>query len=125
MRDLRPEHDAIEVVLDSEVDERETLTLMMDVLDFHRSTGVWNLLCDFTEATQRATIPQVMSLVDLLPQLDLPDAWRHAILRPHDLNGGMIVDLWWAACNNRGYVARVFRDRAAALLWLEQQGAGD
>ena len=119
--DLRPAHEVIEVVLDSEVDERETLALMLQVLEFLRTTDVWSLLCDFTEATQRATIPQVMALVELLPQLDLPTNLRQAILRPHDLNGGMIVDLWEAACNNRGFTVKVFRNRADALAWLNEQ----
>jgi hypothetical protein len=116
--DLRPEHDALEVVLDSELDTTQSVTLMLETLSRQRREGVWGLLCDFADVVHHGTVHEVIEMADLLPSQGLPPAWRQAILRPHEANTGMMIDLWCAAANNRGFRVAVFRDRSEALAWI-------
>lgn len=119
IRDLRPEYNVLEVVVNSAVDSETTQQVMLDTLAAIGETGVYRLLCDFAEAQQHATVPQIIELAKALAASE-PAAWRQAILPPHDVNSVMAISTWEAACNNRGLAVKVFpdRDRDAALAWL-------
>ena len=119
IRDLRPAHDAIEVVVNSAVDNESTEQIMMDSLAAMSASGVWRLLCDFSEAQQHANVPQILDMVKALVALNPPE-WRQAIIPPHDPGSLMAIETWEAACNNRGLSVKVFygRDRDEAMQWL-------
>ena len=124
IRDLRPEHDALEVVVNSAVDSESTEQVMTDCIAAMSASGVWRLLCEFSEAQQHATVPQIPELAKALVAFGPPE-WRQAIIPPHDLGSAMAIDTWEAACNNRGLPVKVFhdRDREAALAWLQADQA--
>lgn len=60
----------------------------------------------------------MIEVADHLRDSGVPAGWKQAVIRPHDLDSAMAVDLWEAAANNRGLRVKVFRDRDDALAWL-------
>jgi hypothetical protein len=117
---LSPEHRVVEVIPENETGPDETAALLWESMSLQRDEDLWGMLCDFTEAVTHLTLPEVIALADMLPSAGLPPVWRQAILRPHDVNSAVSVDLWCAAANNRGFQVAVFRDRGEALAWLDE-----
>lgn len=121
-RDLRPEHDAVEIVVAGVADGGSSAQEMQEAIAFMASLGVWRCLCDFSHASQTASVKDAISAAEALVAATPPE-WRQAIFPPRDPSSRMAMDTWEAACNNRGRAVKQFRheDRGAALAWL----AGD
>lgn len=119
IRDLRPNHDAIEVVINGDLPAESGPLAMLEAVEFQRAAGVPRLLADLTPRVQYSTVPQVVMLAEAMTKV-VPVGWKQAFLPPRSLGAAMSVDTWEAACANRGLNVRVFRDRDrdAALAWL-------
>jgi hypothetical protein len=62
---------------------------------------------------------EVVRFAEELSQRGLPRRYRQAVVRPTDTIAATWIDLYATAAVNRGIAVRVFRDRAAAIDWLE------
>lgn len=113
------------MTLNREFGREEVIALVGKTLAFQREAGLWGLLCDSTDMTTPAKMPDVMDVVVMLHEFDLPPEWRQAILHPHDVNTAMMLSLWVAAGNNRGFKVAMFRDRDEALAWLDAEAQAD
>jgi len=118
VRSLGPEFPVVEVVVEGSMTDPNTMELVTSGMRLQHTEGTALALIDATELTQRASPALVIQVADHLRDAGVPDGWKQAVLRPHDLDAAMAVDLWEAAANNRGLHVKVFRDREQALAWL-------
>lgn len=118
VRSLGPDIPVIEVVVEGSMTDPATMELVTSGMQRQHDEG-WVLgLVDATLLTQKASPALVIQVADHLRDVGVPAGWKQAVLRPHDLDSAMAVDLWEAAANNRGLRVKVFRDRDEALAWL-------
>ena len=118
VRSLGPDVPVIEVVVEGSMTDPDTMELVTSGMREQQEKGFVLGLVDATHLTQKASPSLVIQVADHLRDAGVPDGWRQAVLRPHDLDAAMAVDLWEAAANNRGLTVKVFRDRDQALAWL-------
>lgn len=118
VRSLGPDVPVVEVVVEGSMTDPDTMDLVTSGMRIQREEGCLLALVDATLLTQKAVPALVIQVADHLRDAGVPPGWRQAVLRPHDLDAAMAVDLWEAAANNRGLSVKVFRDREKALSWL-------
>lgn len=120
MTELLPDHRIIEQVAVGTLNDPEVLELILGVQAMQHELGIGLVLIDCTDLTQGPAPVSIVDLATVVAQRGMEPGWREALIRPSDPWARMSVDLWVAACNNRGIVAQSFADRAAALAWLTQ-----
>lgn len=118
VRSLGPEFPVVEVVVEGSMTDPHTMELVTSGMRQQHAEGYVLGLVDATLLTQKASPALVIEVADHLRDSGVPAGWKQAVLRPHDLDAAMAVDLWEAAANNRGLRVKVFRDREQALAWL-------
>jgi hypothetical protein len=120
MTELLPDHRVIEQVAVGTLNDPEVLQLILGVQAMQQELGIGLVLIDCTDLTQGPAPISIIDLAEVVAQRGIEPGWREALVRPSDPWARMSVDLWVAACNNRGIVAQSFRDRDSALAWLTQ-----
>jgi hypothetical protein len=121
-------HDAdarvIETVWTGAVTPAELRTSTSECIALQRQTGITRFIVDI------AKIEPGLSLVDLFAMPDeqyseqaLDRTSCIAIVRPLDQTARRNADFYENACRNRGWMARSFDDRSAALQWLASSSA--
>jgi len=75
-------------------------------------------LSDYSEAKTDFSIVDVFELPALQAEADLDQCAQIALLAPASGGGRELAEFYETVCFNRGWSARVFRDRKAAIAWL-------
>lgn len=120
MTELLPDHRVIEQVAVGTLNDPEVLELILGVQDLQHELGIGLTLLDCTDLTQGSRSVSIVDLAEIVARRGMEPHWKEALVRPTDPWARMSVDLWVAACNNRGIVAKAFPDRTSALEWLTQ-----
>ena len=117
---LSPDHRIVEVCITGPINDPESLALISRGLELQRESGIPDALVDCAAMSHAIPHPEIVQLAEYLATMDLPDGYRQAVIRPKDLHTAMSVDLWEAACNNRGVSVKVLRERDEAIAWLSE-----
>ena len=118
---LLPEHAIVEArffghVTTADVTEAFTKCVLAGV-----RLDTWRLLADCTDLLWTPTITDLKDLVDALSALGVTERFREALVQPSDVTAAVSVGFWETAGANRGLAIRSFRERVAAIDWLESE----
>lgn len=75
-------------------------------------------LSDYSEAETNFSFADVFELPAIQAEADLDRCAQIALVAPVSSAGRALAEFYETVCFNRGWSARVFKDREAALAWL-------
>lgn len=116
--ELSPDHRVVVVTVNGPISDPESFALIGRGLELQRRSGIGGVLIDCQHMTHAMSYTEIIDMAAHVAGLDLPPAYRQSIVRPDDTYTAMSMDLWEAACCNRGLTVKVHPTREAALSWL-------
>ena len=113
----------VESVFAGAVSPDELQAAMLGSVDLLRTSGNARVLADLRALAGGHSVSDLFGLVVYLERLGLPAGFREALLvRPGDEGPAPEIRFWEDACRNRGFLVRIFTDRAEAIAWLVSPG---
>lgn len=116
---LAPAHAVIQVTHTGAVTASDMRAAAARVVTVGEGVDGWHVLSDFREATQLPGALDMLHLMDSLVAAGVRPDLRQALIWPEDDQARMALDVWRTAETNRGFAAKAFGDREAAIAWLE------
>ena len=118
------ERDIVEIVYSGAITAQTLRAATAEALALQKRTGALNFLINADGWDLSASLVDVYELpAKTYWQEDLDRRTRIALIRPHAASAEQGALFFQDACRNRGWNARVFDNRAAAIDWLSKREA--
>ena len=118
---LLEDRPCIEATYFGDVTPEDLVRALDGAFELARQHGIWLFLADTSQLTSD---PSVFALYDVAAQISdagVARRFREAVVAPPGAQSEESAKFFEDAMVNRGLVARVFTDRAAAETWLADQ----
>lgn len=118
--------DVVEVMCTGVLTSDELRDSTSEFVAIHRRTGVTRCLVELEDAEVSASLSDIVSLPERRYESEsLPRIVRIAVIRPASESARRAAEFYETACQNRGWNARLFSNRQAALDWLTSAAASE